>query len=205
MPGRKERELQFRTDIVLDAAVELFSETSYEDTPVEAIARRAEISVATLYALFDGKRDIYKATISRAHDQFFVEIRARVAETRGPLEQMRAIISYHLENFSRNARSFRAFARSTNVAGMELKNEVEREATSGKREFYEMVVDICARGLDEGVFRRGLPATELALALTSIPHSVLTHWLDRQDGEEGELLDLLPEALTLAERLVGAD
>ena len=128
---------------------------------MEAIARRAEISVATLYALFDGKRDIYKATISRAHDQFFVEIRARVAETRGPLEQMRAIISYHLENFSRNARSFRAFARSTNVAGMELKNEVEREATSGKREFYEMVVDICARGLDEGVFRRGLPATEL--------------------------------------------
>jgi AcrR family transcriptional regulator len=205
LPGRKERHLQFRTDSVLDAAVELFSETSYEDAPVEAIARRAGVSVATVYALFDSKRDIYKATIARAHDRFFTEIRASVAETRGPLEQLRAIIRYHLESFSGNARSFRAFARSANVAGMELKNEVEREATTGKREFFEMVVDICARGIDEGVFRRGLPPTELALAVTSVPHSVLTYWLDKQDGQEGELLELLPAALTLAERLAGAD
>ena len=43
--SRKERELQFRMNLVLDAAEEVFSEASYAAASVEDIARRAEISV----------------------------------------------------------------------------------------------------------------------------------------------------------------
>lgn len=202
MPGRKERELQFRVEIVLDAALELFTDSSYEETSVEAIARGAEISVATLYTLFESKREIYKATIARAHDRFFADLLARVGAVRGPLEHVREIVRFHLEHFSCHERDFRAFARIDNVAGMELKREVEREATNGKREFFELVVGVCARGIDEGVFARGLRPELMALALMSIPHSILSHWLEQEQGSE--LLELVPQALAMAERLVGA-
>ena len=50
--SRKERELQFRLNIVLDAAMDVFSEKSFGHVSVEEIATRAEISVGTLYNLF---------------------------------------------------------------------------------------------------------------------------------------------------------
>ncbi len=61
-----------------------------------------------------------------------------------------------IESVSREARVFRAFTRSDNVAGMILKNEVEREPSAAKHDFFKSLVEICQRGLDEGVFRAGL-------------------------------------------------
>ncbi|NQY92298.1 MAG: helix-turn-helix transcriptional regulator, partial [Deltaproteobacteria bacterium] len=53
--SRKERELQFRLNIVLDSAMEGLSEKAFGQVSVEEIATRAEISVGTLYNLFHSK------------------------------------------------------------------------------------------------------------------------------------------------------
>jgi len=198
---RKEREQRFRIDLVLDAAVELFVESSYEETSVEAIARRAEISVATLYTLFDSKRDIYKATIRRALDRFFVGLDARLDQARGPLEQVRELMRFHLDHFTLEARNFRSFTDTGNVAGMQIKSEVEREPSENKVEFFKRLIEICQAGIDEGIFKKGLAPELMALALMSVPHSILSYWLEH---EGRELSSLLPQALEMVERVTGA-
>jgi len=187
---------------VLDAAEELFGEMSYDAASVEDIARRAELSVASLYNLFEGKREIYKATIARAHARFFYELEARVDAARGPLAAVRAIVAYHFEHFTRYERQFRVFVLGGSMGAMEIKAEVEREARQRQAQFFSRVADICQRGLDEGVFKQGLRPEQLALALLSIPHSLLTYWLD---NEGVELATLAPRALTMVDRLIGAD
>lgn len=200
--SRKEREQQFRLNLILDAAEEVFAETSFAGASVEEIAQRAEISVGTLYNLFRSKEDVYRAVISRAQNIFFDRIEERVAGARGPLDKVHAVVSYYFEHFHRYARQFRLYVSATNGFQWELRSKLADEALQRQAEFHKKLADICQQGMDEGIFKRGIPADLLATSILAIPHPILAHWLAK---EGSDLLTLMPFSITVVDRLVGAD
>lgn len=200
--SRKEREQQFRLNLILDAAEEVFAETSFGGASVEEIAQRAEISVGTLYNLFRSKEDVYRAVISRIQSIFFDRIEERVDAARGPLDKIHAVVSYYFEHFHRYSRQFRLYTSSTNGFQWELRSKLADEALQRQAEFHKQLTDICQQGMDEGVFRRGIPADLMATCVLSIPHPILAHWLAK---EGSDLLTLMPHSITVVDRLVGAD
>jgi AcrR family transcriptional regulator len=199
--SRKERELQFRMNLVLDAAEEVFGESSYAQASVEEIARRAEISVGTLYNLFHSKEDIYRGCVSRAQDIFFKNLEQRIDEARGPKEKVHAIVRYFFEHFSKYSRQFRHYVSATNGFQWELKSKLEQDAFEVQQAFMRNLVELTQRGMDEGIFKRGLPAELMAVTLLGIPHSFLMVWLE-QEGVD--LMSLVPSALVVADRVTGA-
>ena len=201
--SRKERELQFRINLVLDAAEEVFAESSYADASVEVIAQRAEISIGTLYNLFHSKEDIYRAVVSRAQENFFAQIVTQVASARGPRDQVRVLVSYFFEHFSRYNRQFRHYVAASNGFQWELKSQLEHEALDAQTKFMKRVVEICERGMESGVFKKtGLSAELMAVTLLGIPHSFLMVWLDKQGID---LMSLVPQALVAADRVTGVE
>ena len=58
MLGMRERKKQERRDELIAAAVELFRQTGYEQTTMEDIAARADVSAPTLYRYFPTKSDL---------------------------------------------------------------------------------------------------------------------------------------------------
>jgi AcrR family transcriptional regulator len=200
--SRKEREQQFRLNLILDAAEEVFAETNFAGASVEDIAQRAEISVGTLYNMFRSKEDVYRAVISRAQDTFFDMIEERVNEARGPLEKVHAVVGYYFEHFHRYARQFRLYVSATNGFQWELRNKLADEALARQADFHRRLSDICQQGMDEGIFKRGIPAELLATNILAIPHPILAHWLAK---EGSDLLTLMPFSITIVDRLVGAD
>jgi AcrR family transcriptional regulator len=198
---RKQRELQFRTNLVLDAAEEVFAEASYASASVEEIAKRAEISVGTLYNLFTSKEDIYSNVISRAQLLFFENIERKVDEARGPKDQIRAAVAYFFEHFTHYQRQFRLYNQATNGFQWELKAKLAEEAIQGQTKFIGRLIDICERGMDDGVFKKGVASELMALTIMGIPHSFLTFWLE-QEGVD--LMSLVPSALSIVDRLTGA-
>jgi AcrR family transcriptional regulator len=199
--SRKERELQFRMNLVLDAAEEVFSDSSYAAASVEEIARRAEISVGTLYNLFASKEDIYSNVISRAQQLFFENMQDRVGNARGPKDKIHASVEYFFEHFNRYHRHFRLYNQATNGFQWELKAKLADEANEGQRMFIGHLSDVCQRGIDEGIFKSGVPADLMAVTILGIPHSFLTYWLDR---EGVDLVSLTPAALKVIDRVTGA-
>jgi AcrR family transcriptional regulator len=200
--SRKEREQQFRLNLILDAAEEVFGETSFAGATVEEIAQRAEISVGTLYNLFRSKEDVYRALISRAQDTFFDHMEERVAAARGPLEKVHAVVGYYFEHFHRFSRQFRLYVSATNGFQWELRTKLADEALARQADFRSRLSDICQQGMDEGIFKRGIPADLLATNILAIPHPILAHWLEK---EGSDLLTLLPYSIIIVDRLVGAD
>lgn len=198
---RKERELQFRIGLVLDAAEEVFGERSFAEASVEDIARRAEISVGTLYNLFHSKHDIYSAVVSRAQTNFFAQIVERVDKARGPRDQIHALVTYFFEHFTRYGRQFRHYVAASNGFQWELKSQLEHDAFASQQEFMKRVVEICELGMEQGVFTsKGLGAELMAVTLLGIPHSFLSVWLDK---EGVDLMSLVPQALIAADRVTG--
>lgn len=199
--SRKERELEFRMNLVLDAAEDVFNEHSYSTASVEEIAHRAEISVGTLYNLFHSKEEIYRAVVSRGQKLFFENIEMRVDQARGPLEQVRAAVSYFFEHFTSIAGAFRHYNTATNGFQWELKSQLEQEAFAMQQHFTTRLVDICQRGVDDGVFKKGVSAELMATTVLGIPHSFLMVWLE-QEGVD--LMSLEPSCLALTDRVLGA-
>ncbi len=200
--SRRQRELEFRKNIVLDAAEEVFADSTYAQASVEDIAQRAEISVGTLYNLFRSKEEIYKSVVSRSLNQFFANITEAIAEARGPHEKVRACVRYYLEHFQRYSRQMRLYASATNGVQWELKSKLSEDAVAGQMGFLTSLTDICQQGMDDGIFKRGAPASLLAVTIANVPHAFLMAWLD---GNEGEPLDMLPHALTIVDRIMGVD
>jgi len=200
--SRKERELQFRIGIVLDAAEQVFAESSYAACSVEEIAKRAELSVGTLYNLFDSKEEIYTRVISRVQSQFFDIMRGRVNDARGPAEKVRTMVTCHFEHFSRYIQQWRLYVSASNGFQWELKSKLAEEANSSQAEFIARLAEICQLGTDEGVFKSGVAGELVALALIAVPHSFLVKLLY---DETSDPMAELPAAIRLAERLVGID
>jgi len=200
--SRKERELQFRIGIVLDAAERVFADSSYAACSVEEIAKQAELSVGTLYNLFDSKEEIYTRVISRVQTRFFDIMTARVDEARGPVEKVRTTVVCHFEHFGRYIHHWRLYVSASNGFQWELKSKLAAEASSSQDEFIGRLAEVCQLGMDEGVFKSGVAADLLALALMAVPHSFLVKFLY---DETSDPMAALPAALRLTERLVGID
>ena len=202
MPRKAADGSLFRLNLILDAAEEVFAETSFAGASVEEIAQRAEISVGTLYNIFRSKEDVYRAVISRAQSIFFDRIEERVADARGPLDKVHAVVGYYFEHFHRYARQFRLYVSATNGFQWELRTKLADEALARQSDFRKRLADICQQGMDEGIFKRGVPADLLATNILAIPHPILGHWLEK---EGSDLMALMPYSIAIVDRLVGAD
>ncbi len=201
--SRKEREHAFRVGLVLDAAEEVFGDSSFARASVEDIAEKAEISVGTLYNLFRSKEDIYRSVVSRAQSDFFDHIQGRVSEARGPRDKIHAAVSYYFEHFQRYSRQMKLYASATNGFQWDLKSKLTEEALEAQERFRLRMRDICQEGLDVGIFKKGIAADLLATTILGLPHAFLLAWME-QEGR-AELVSMLPAALAVVDRILGTD
>jgi TetR/AcrR family transcriptional regulator, cholesterol catabolism regulator len=59
--GRRDRHKKATWDRLYTAAVELFTEQGYDETPIEAITERADVARGTFFNYFDKKEDVIAA------------------------------------------------------------------------------------------------------------------------------------------------
>jgi len=201
-PTRKERELQFRLNIVLDAAMEVFSEKSFGHVSVEEIATRAEISVGTLYNLFHSKEEVYTAVVSRSQGDFLDTIERLLGEARGPREQILAVVRGHLQHFANVENAMKIYISATNGFQWELRNKLAVEVNERLSGFEAQLVDICQVGMDEGIFKKDVSAQDLAAVILGVPHSFL---MAAARNDPPDVAASIPVAEITIDRLLGTD
>jgi AcrR family transcriptional regulator len=75
---------------ILDAAHAVFLEQGYAGTTMDAVARNAGVSKATLYVYFDGKDALFTAMVERARRRLSEAVRGITTSTgTAPLERLR--------------------------------------------------------------------------------------------------------------------
>lgn len=85
--GRPTRETaQRRQEELLERALEMFSQSGFELTTIDAIASSLNMTKRTIYARYKDKAALFEAAVKRAIDRWFIPIeRLRTADT-GDLE-----------------------------------------------------------------------------------------------------------------------
>jgi TetR/AcrR family transcriptional regulator len=199
--SRRQRERMFRADLVIDAALEVFMESPFVDARMEDIAERAELSVGTLYNLFESKEDIYKATVSRQQDRFFERVNREIDSTNDPVDQTRRFISTFFQHVADNFSAWRFHVYASAGMSATVRNELLEEVQVAQSVFLRRLARICQTGIDRGVFRSGLTAELMAVAINSVPHSCLGVAFQNNDAD---VMVLVPSAVEAVDRITGA-
>jgi AcrR family transcriptional regulator len=81
---------------VLDAARDLFETQGYEETTVREIARRAEVSVGSVFTTFTSKGDILSQVMADRLDGLYAELDRLAPNLRGSTaDRLRSIFAIH--------------------------------------------------------------------------------------------------------------
>lgn len=92
---------------VLDAARELFDTYGYQGTTIREIARRAEVSVGSVFTTFASKGEILSEVMQARLDPLYAEIDRVMPHLRGPTaDRLRTMFAIHFEFEAQQVRLF---------------------------------------------------------------------------------------------------
>jgi AcrR family transcriptional regulator len=76
-PGLRERKKQQTRQLIADTARRLFAERGFEGVPVAEVARRADVSEATVFNYFPTKEDLFYSGLEEFEEKLLAAIRDR--------------------------------------------------------------------------------------------------------------------------------
>lgn len=191
---RKEREKQQRREEIINAAEEVFFSKGFDNSTMDDIAEKAELSKGTLYIYFKSKEDLHMAVAHKAVAMLSAEAagiefgegnaleklvllgRSTIEFSRKFPDQMKSII--FLEGFEMQQLSF---------SPSEFQNVIYSESPVG------MVVRIVEQGVKEQLIRSDIPPLVIAHTLWMQMISVMRFVTNR--SIMFQMLELSPSSI----------
>lgn len=174
--SRRERELNFRKEIILEAAEAVFADKGYYDAAVEEIAARAEISIGTLYNLFTSKEGLFLTVVQQRVHHFLQEITQRAEAGQTAAEKLDALLTGIFAYLEEHQAFFRLYVTATHGLPWHLNSEMGALLFTKYKEIQDVVTTICQQGKEEGAFLTESPFS-LALAILGVANAFLTSWI----------------------------
>jgi len=141
---------QARNDVyrqhIVTAAERVFAERGFEATKVQDISKLAGLSMGTIYAIFPGKEDLFRAILAERGGELLQLARDVVARKAAPRETLRALSAAYIEYFVAHPDFLRMHLR-------EGTSWVLSPALNGRAQLWKEIHD-----LQTGIFRRGVAA-----------------------------------------------
>ncbi len=167
---------------ILAVAVRAFATVGYDDTSMEAIARRAKITKPVLYDHFPSKRALFQAVLEEIRDRLIARGKAIVKTGRDPARKFRGSVDAFL----------RFVEVDPDAARILLSVPRDGYAARASRRVQAGASAEIARLL--AAFMPGSPPWQLQAATEFLKeglHAVAKWWLENRDRSRGELVDVV--------------
>lgn len=167
-PGRKKSDPArgSSSEILLEAAREVFAARGLEGARVDDIARRAGVNKQLVYHYFDSKDGLYAAVL----EHVYAEIRRREQEldlSRFPAEEaMRRLVEFSFDYLSEHPDFVALLADENAHGGRHLQGSLRAEEVN--RPVVDLISETLRRGEADGVFRKGLDPLHVYLSIAGM-------------------------------------
>jgi AcrR family transcriptional regulator len=184
---RRDRRREFKRDLIVRAAAEVFAELGFERATLDAVGERVGLTKASLYYYFKSKEELLAYVVSHTVRAQEEAVAALAHEGMTPEERLRGFILGHL-------RSLYSDPVGKIAARLALSSDNDPLVKSAFREYVRGLDTILADGVAAGVFRPVHPgiarntftAVVNAVTLWYTPEGPLT--LDEVGNEICDLL-----------------
>lgn len=180
-PSPKERrraeDLTRRRGDAIAAGAAVFAEKGFHDAQMTEIAARAELSRATLYALFKGKDELYVEVIATTARGVRDLVRKQVEEIEDPAERLLGVIDALFACWEASQDLLRIYARGTHGIPFRIRQELGDESLRVFQEFGDWVTELAEAAGRAGQLG-GLDPRALATALIGSATLMATNWIE---------------------------
>jgi TetR/AcrR family transcriptional regulator len=161
---RKEREKEHRREGILDAAREVFFLKGLLPATMDEIAEKAELSKATLYLYYKSKEDLYLAVALLGLEILEADFRKVIERNLSAIPTLLLFINVLDEFFEKERNYFRLFTFfQTPMFHKDVSPELRETALAANHRIWTMVTSNLHRGIAEGVIRKDIDPTDLAI------------------------------------------
>ncbi len=150
--GLKEVIRDYRRDQIIDVARRLFGERGIRNVSMDDIATEAGVARSTVYVYFTSREDLVRSCIQRMYGLVREALAATWAAEPSAAARLRGLVRSMLEVVDQSPAFFRlAMAAQTLSDGAGV--EVAAELSHIGLEMAELVEELMAQGVAEGIFR----------------------------------------------------
>jgi AcrR family transcriptional regulator len=174
---RRADEIARRRSDVLSAAAAVFGAKGYHDAQISDIAAAAEVSRASLYAMFESKEELYFEVISDAANAIDRMVRERVDRLEDPADQLLCVIDALFECYEANQDLLRIYTLGTHGLPLKAHDAMGDSSLRIFVEFTDWVVSIARRAKRAG-YLRGHDAETVAVALVGAVTTRAARWIE---------------------------
>ena len=173
-----------RREQLLELALEVFADRTYEEISIDEIAQKAGISKGLLYHYFPGKRAFYVAAVRHAAEELLSQTAGRVEEAReagaAQADLLRTGLHAYLDFIEERATTFLFLMRG----GMAGDPEVRAALDETRNAFMEVMLE----GSKEPTDPRARTAVK---GLIGFIEETSLDWLSERDFPREQLADLM--------------
>lgn len=174
---RRERELALRRADVIAAASRVFAEKGFDGAQISEIAALAEVSLTSIYTMFEGKEEIYQAVMSSAAEAVRRAVREQVEAVRDPREQLLCLIDALFSCWEANQPLLQIYARATHGLPWKIREAMGESTMQVFHEFSEWVISIAERAGRAG-YLKDLEPRAFAVSLIGSATTMATRWIE---------------------------
>lgn len=178
-PSRKQRELALRQEIIFEAAEAVLAERGFHGASVDETAKRAEVSVGTLYNLFGNKENLYTSLLERRIEEVRTCVRERVAAAATGIEKLHAAIDAIFAYCTEHQRAFRVYVTASHGVEWNLLPQFGERVFQRLQAFRRDMTALCGLAVREGSLPQLKPAL-LAMCVLGTINSFVTEWVTHQ-------------------------
>ena len=160
---------------IFAAAERVFAERGFEAAKVQEISELAGLSMGTIYAIFPGKTELFRAILEE-RGQELLGLAGEVAFRKAPpREQLRALIDVYIDYFVRHPDFLRMHLRSGTSWILSPSPGTDAQVQHWQ-DFHALQADIFRRGVTAGVFVDEDPSY-LAKMFSAMDQVLLADWV----------------------------
>jgi AcrR family transcriptional regulator len=190
---------QRRSDIV-EAASGIFGEKGFDGAQIAEIASGAEVSLASVYSLFEGgKEELYQAVIKTAAESIREIVVDKVEPVPDPAERLLTAVDSLFDCFEHNRDLLRIYTRSTGGLPWRMRSSMGDSSADIFQRFTDWVV-VLARDAQAAGYLRGLDPETFAMTLIGSITTTATFAIER--APEEPLTNAIPAVRAICKRLL---
>ncbi len=178
--GKNMNKKTTRRQQILQAAIEIFGRSNFDDASISEIARRAGVAEGTIYQYFKNKQDLFFSIPREKTKTFSAQLDLYLKGVTDAREKIRKFAWYYLHFFRTNP----DYARSLMLEMRVSKAFARSGSYKGVKRFTNQALAILKEGQEQGVIRQDLDLyLSRHLLLGALEH-VVTRWLLKGEKED---------------------
>jgi len=197
--SRREGELAQRRADAIAGASTVFAAKGFHEAQMTEIAAAAELSRASLYAIFTGKEELYQEVIRTTAQSIRAVVEERMEALEDPRDRLLCVIDSLFSCYEENQDLLQIYTRATNGLPWRIRRAMGDEPLGIFWDFVESVIGL-ARQAGHAGYLEGLDPEAFTLSLVGAINTTAARWIENRPDRP--LSEAAPGVRSIFERIL---